>query len=247
MTRFFLKFDNKHRFLFFALLLYFQANAKQIEIGDATIAGRFFIAQTLDVNPNDIELNLTYTAVNIANPIKPLYYIFDICVKQKQGFIIISADDIVRPILGYSLHGFYNQDDMPPNFDAWMREVAELIRYGRKSYMDSDPRIFAEWKALLEHDVSFFIDRKGEKTVTPLITTKWDQGDPYNQQCPIYQGNRCMTGCVATTMAQLMKYYSFPTSGTGTTPAYTTPSFGISIPPKSYIPMGESYHVKKVL
>jgi len=228
----------KHFFILCSLLLIFQVHAKRVEIVDAADAGHFFIIQTLKVNSTEIVLDLVYTAVNEANPADALYYVFNISGNQKQGFVIVSADDIARPILGYSLQGFYNQDYLPPNFEIWMSEVAELIRYGIEERMDSESQIYSEWKALLEHDVNYFSKREGEKAVNPLITTKWNQFDPYNQQCPIYQGTRCATGCVATAMAQVMKYHAYPASGTGTTPAYTTSTYGIPVPA---VTLGETY------
>ena len=223
-------------FVLSTLLLCFQANAEKVEVAEAASVAHFFMVQTLGVSSDDVHMDAVYTAVDAANPAEALYYVFNI--NQPQGFVIVSANDIARPILGYSLQGAYNQYDMPPNFEAWMNSVAEAIGQGIRNGIASDPEIFTEWEALLGHDVNYFTKRDGEKAVNPLITTKWDQEDPYNQQCPLYQGQKCYTGCVATAMAQVMKYYAYPASGTGTTPAYTTSTSGISVPA---ITLGEAY------
>ena len=53
-------------------------------------------------------------------------------------------------------------------------------------------------------------------SVTPLITTEWGQTSPYNDMCPEYAtGKRCKTSCVATAMAQIMRYHKYPTNGVG--------------------------------
>ena len=218
----------KQLFVLCALLLCFQANAEKVEKITATSVGQFFMSQTLGINSDDIQLNTVYTAVDATNPAEALYYVFN--MNQQQGFVIVSANDIATPILGYSLQGIYNQENMPPNFEAWMNDIAEAIGQGIQKGVEAGEQITAEWESLLKHDVNYFIQRDGERAVSPLITTKWDQEDPYNQQCPSYGSYKCMTGCVATAMSQVMKYYSHPASGTGTIPAYTTETYGISVP-----------------
>ncbi len=53
--------------------------------------------------------------------------------------------------------------------------------------------------------------------VKPLLTTRWEQGSPYNNNCPTApsSSNHCLTGCIATAMAQVMKYYQYPDKGKG--------------------------------
>ena len=218
----------KQLFVLCALLLCFQANAEKVENVTAASVGQFFMSQTLGVNSNDVHLNTVYTAVDAANPAEALYYVFNI--NQQQKFVIVSANDIATPILGYSLQGIYDPNNLPPNFETWMNSVAEAIGQGIQQGVEANEQITAEWASLLEHDVNYFIQRAGERAVEPLITTKWDQGDPYNQQCPLYGSVKCMTGCVATAMAQVMKYHAHPESGTGTIPAYTTTTYSISVP-----------------
>lgn len=66
--------------------------------------------------------------------------------------------------------------------------------------------------------------------VTPLLTTTWNQGTPYNNLCPEYTtGKKCATGCVATAMAQVMSYHQWPTSATEPIPGYKTRRYGITL------------------
>ena len=53
--------------------------------------------------------------------------------------------------------------------------------------------------------------------VKPLLTTRWEQGSPYNNNCPVApsSSNHCLTGCVATAMAQVMRFYQYPDKGKG--------------------------------
>ena len=68
------------------------------------------------------------------------------------------------------------------------------------------------------------------QTVNPLLTTTWNQTTPYNDNCPTLGAKRCYTGCVATAMAQIMKYHNYPAQGTGTSTAYTTGNGKLTIP-----------------
>jgi hypothetical protein len=52
-------------------------------------------------------------------------------------------------------------------------------------------------------------------TVGPLVKTKWDQGTPFNNNCPMGDGGRCVVGCVATAGCQVMRYWRHPSYGTG--------------------------------
>lgn len=53
-------------------------------------------------------------------------------------------------------------------------------------------------------------------SVGPLLgKIMYDQGAPYNNQCPIIGGAHAVTGCVATAMAQVMRYYKYPAVGVG--------------------------------
>lgn len=56
-----------------------------------------------------------------------------------------------------------------------------------------------------------------DDAVEPLLgNINYDQGTPYNNKCPYLNGGRAVTGCVATAMAQVMRYYQYPANGTGT-------------------------------
>jgi hypothetical protein len=48
----------------------------------------------------------------------------------------------------------------------------------------------------------------------PLLSTTWNQGEPYNLNTPLwYTGQKTLTGCVATAAAQIMKFWNYPTTG----------------------------------
>jgi hypothetical protein len=134
--------------------------------------------------------------------------------EDSKGFVIIAADDWVIPILGYSYDNNFVAENLPPNLKGWLDSYAEQIRIAVETRAMVIDEIREDWECLRQGR-NFPI--KSETSVSPLITTKWDQNYPYNYYCPynsIYSQNTC-AGCVATAMAQIMKYYNYPTTGTG--------------------------------
>ena len=122
----------------------------------------------------------------------PCYYVFN--AGDNNGFVIVAGDDTVDSILGYCDNGSFDEDSIPENMRSWLASMETEIRWMR------------------EHphgDALSTIPRRTPKAaIRPLLKTKWDQGSPYNLLCP---GNS-FTGCVATAMAQIMKYHQWPDS-----------------------------------
>jgi len=204
-------------------------HAKKVDAAHAEAVAQYLIELKFDASLHRSDaLTLVYTAT--ANHLSdlPLYYVFN--VGHNQGFIIVSGDDIATPILGYSTEGNYDSTNIPPNFQTWMEDVGNAILKGMDDNFLGDDETQRAWSAYLNKEESFFVKTEGDRAVAKLLTTTWNQNNPYWNQCPSYSGSRCYTGCVATAMAQIMKYHNRPTTGTGTTPAYTTRTHKINIP-----------------
>lgn len=132
-----------------------------------------------------------------------------------EGFVLLAADDCVRPVLGYSVDAPFPTDGMPDNLVAWIdgyqRDIASIKTFGGMT----DSRVTAEWRSLLEGSVK--ASAKDGSEVSPLLVTQWEQSDPYNYRCPYdsAQRNYALTGCVATATAQVMRYWRHPQKGRG--------------------------------
>lgn len=141
-----------------------------------------------------------------------LLYVFNI---NPDGFVIVSAEDIVIPLLGYSFKGHYTTSNHPQAFDDMLAGWEEQIIYAKKSKPAPSKQNTDEWSRL-SVTTTQFIKRKGDvKNVGPLLTTTWNQGHPYDNQCPPSGLGHCAVGCVAVATAQVMKYYDWPPQGTG--------------------------------
>lgn len=178
--------------------------AKPVDVVTAQRLGRNFIqhkAMFAKNAVNDFDLAYTYHAANgMATA-----YVFNF----DGGFVILSADDCYSPILGYSDRGNFNYDTAP---DGLLYMLGELSNDIEKTVQLSQPvssDILCRWKNLDAYGVMHL--ERGQVIVGPLVQQRWDQGAPFNMYVPA----GCPTGCVATAMAQLMKYWEWPVQGTG--------------------------------
>ena len=143
-------------------------------------------------------------------------YLFNIV--GNNGYVIVAGDDCVPPILGYSEKGTVDVEHMPDSMKAWLEGYAEQIRFyrsqGRHAFNSSTLTV------------------PNHPAISPLLTCYWGQDEPYNDLCPVdTDGNRCVTGCVATAMAQVMYYYRDRSVNQTTRemPAYTTMSHNLQV------------------
>ena len=144
----------------------------------------------------------------IASPFDALY----IFANGQQGFVIVSADDCVQPVLGYS---FSNpaSENLNPEVHYWLSTYQQEIDWMRANGV-VNAGAAEEWKL---YSVFPQGDPQPLTAVSPLLSTTWDQSPYYNNLCPYdyAAGERAVTGCVATATAQVMKYWNHPAQGSG--------------------------------
>ncbi len=158
-----------------------------------------------------------------------LYYVFNV---EKHGYIIVSSDDRVVPILGYSLTGHYSENGQPPQFQSWMQGYAEQIEYVIEKDIKSTNTIQEKWQKYTQSFDDFTFE-KNTKNVDPLLDPiAWDQGNGWNSYCPednAGPGGHVYAGCVATAAGMVMKYWEHPTTGAGSETYYCYPYGTISV------------------
>ena len=137
----------------------------------------------------------------------------------ESSFVLLAADDRVQPILGYSLTGGFDVENMPDNKRAWIQGYSEEIQYAVDNQLRASSEVMQQWQDLAEGNPN---TGRAITAVTPLLQTQWDQGSPYNLLCP----GGSVTGCVATAMAQVMKYWNYPENGIGSH-SYTHATYGV--------------------
>lgn len=200
----------RHLLLFLSLLFGFQmAIAKPVDISQAQRLGQKFVHANFAKTRQNNDLKLVYTGVSSRG--EACFYVFNV---GQTGFVIISADDCYRPVVGYSDEGVFETENMSPELKYYLDNIAEGRSQVRKNIQS--PEVAAEWQLLTETGrlLSF---NKG-KTATYLVQTRWNQDSPYNKFCPLASGGsggRAYAGCVATAMSQVMKYWNYPEHGMG--------------------------------
>lgn len=135
----------------------------------------------------------------------PLCYVFS---TSEGGYIITSADDRARTVLGYVSDCTYEQSMQIPAFRDWMNGCCKVL-----TWLSCQP----ESNSLSEPS-SKTTSTSQEEYVEPLLgDIKWNQTAIYNGMCPIDSATqqRCATGCFATSVSQVMRYWKWPKQGKG--------------------------------
>ncbi|MFA6923262.1 MAG: thiol protease/hemagglutinin PrtT [Bacteroidales bacterium] len=143
---------------------------------------------------------------------KTTMYVFNF---SSGGFVIVAADDASIPVLGTSSTGEIKENCDNLNLNWWLSCYSREIIYITKNNISNKATV-KEWNNIANE--VFPAPAKNTRDVNQLLTTTWDQGNYYNDSCPVDAGGpdgRCLTGCVATAMGQVMKYYNYPTKGVG--------------------------------
>ncbi|MBJ2162226.1 MAG: C10 family peptidase [Muribaculaceae bacterium] len=168
-----------------ATLMAMAASARQISPGEAqNIASDFFNNGSVPGKAPRSAIRVAATSPQTLTP-QP-YYIFN--ADNDAGFVIISGDDRARNILGYSDKGSFSAGKMPPQLEWLLSEYEKAI----KTLPANAP------------SPRQYVSRSTGQTT--LLSTQWGQSSPYNDKCPVVDGSRAVTGCVATAMAQVINY-----------------------------------------
>ena len=197
-----------------SIIIALAANAAPVDIQKAQIAGTHFLQKKLTLQ-SDSRLTL-YTGQRQFEGL----YIFNL---DSRGFVIVGADDRCTPILGYSLNGSFEAETAPTNFLAWLEDCSESIQKGIKADAPQDPSTLKLWNELLNQPTQGAAEAKSD---TYLLTSTWEQGSGYNNYCPVLNGKHVVVGCIATAMAQIIRYYGVPSRGFGHK-SYREPYYGI--------------------
>lgn len=182
---------------------------------DALKIARQFLSSTPSfLSMNTMKLSLSNSISSkaklrggVVTETAPAYYVVNI--ENNNGFVVVSGDDRFEPVLGYATSGSLEENEqLPDGLNYWLGFLTEEMNAAIANGYEASSA-----KAQRRASSSVFT------SVEPLLTTKWGQMEPYNNKIPMFA-----TGCVATGMAQVMKYWNYPQKGTGshTHSAYTS-------------------------
>ncbi|HWB63079.1 MAG TPA: C10 family peptidase, partial [Chitinophagales bacterium] len=119
------------------------------------------------------------------------------------------------PVLAYSLESWFNANASNVGVSDWMKHASASIYHAIQNNITATSHIQTLWNDYTEGVNP--ISARAAAAVGPLLTTAWNQEPYYNALCPVDGSTsaQTVTGCVATAMAQIMKYWSYPAKGTG--------------------------------
>ena len=154
-----------------------------------------------------------------AGEITPFFIFND---TQKGGYVIVGGQEGMSDILAYSNDECFDVDDMPPSAAAWLEYYASIAIKAADNPEASKAEKKARAKAFLNSNFAL------RKSVPPLLgEIKFNQGTPYNNQCPkltvttikngqkSVESKRAVVGCSATAFGMIMRYWKYPDHATG--------------------------------
>ncbi len=153
---------------------------------------------------NSNELTLIYTSSGIPLRGKTLkqedYYVFAHQGEGKKGFVIVSGDDNLPEVLGYSDNNEFAVENIPVQLKSWLERYSRWVQEARKGGGSFASNVL----------------RRERTPISPLLYgILWDQGSPYNLHTPKSNGKNMPVGCVATALGQIMRYHCWPRKGKG--------------------------------
>ncbi len=146
------------------------------------------------------------------------YYVFN--AENQKGFVIVSGDDRTEEILGFSDTGSFDAGKMPPAMKELLDSYAAQIQALSEMSESEATAAIAKMRK---------VKTATRNSISPLITTKWDQATPYWNKCPQFMKTEneedgydlAYTGCVATAMSQIMYFHKQPAQTLAEIPSYT--------------------------
>ena len=208
--------------LYFSLLFVFLALYTYAEKVDSikarTVAERFLESKNLLKTKSDLILVYTRKIENNTNlknkaNLGDALFVFS---NKKNGFVIISGDDVLMPIIGYSNQNSFYAEDIPSGLEDLFIDYVKQIIFCRENKILQTKEVKAKWDSFLLK--SSLIDPPVE--YGPILKDEhgnliqWSQGYPFNMMCPQINGQNTSVGCVNTAVVQLMRYWRHPANGT---------------------------------
>ncbi len=212
--------------LFFVLLtVCLISNAQMVQPEQARTVAQNFYSERISATTEDDDFQFAQQPIIISDNGLPVIYVFE--TTDRPGFIMISADYSVYPVLGYSFESYFNEPSVPPVFTDMIADFSTQITMARTLKQDPSAAATEDWEYYA--NPMFNKSDKKVRAQLPLLQTRWDQGCYYNALCPEDINGPCgfvYAGCVATAMAQVMKFHNWPHSGEGSNTYSTSNGYG---------------------
>lgn len=195
-----------------SLLVCSMSFGKAVDQQSAKMTGYNFL-KTEGVQADLSSMSMVYKATStVKGESVTDFYVFNTGAK---GFVIVSGDDNVAPVLAYSDDDNFRPDNIPASVSDWLNNYKNQVNYVIEQKMQATEQTAIQWANLQSPTMKSAAKTTSVTIVTPFVTTKWDQAGYYNKLCPFdaTADTNVLTGCVATAMAQVMRYWKWPVTG----------------------------------
>lgn len=202
-------------YLLLSILLVFSiiaAKANPVGEQEAKTIGAKYLNSSINLKASVSEMVLAKTYF-MSNG-EPAFYVFN----ATKGYVIVSAQDVAIPILGYSDEGYFDANDIPETMDFWLKDYADQIQYGIETRNIDEEKTKKQWEMV--KNTGRLSEKRGDRTVVgPLLRDKdtgeeilWNQTQIYSTQCPEVPNteNHYAAGCVPVSMSQIMRKWECP-------------------------------------
>ena len=206
-------------FFAFAVILSGHVSAKSVDEATACTVASHFFAMKFNHAPESLTPTIAYAAPSLRgeNGPNPSFYVINF---NSEGFVIVAGDDRVQPILAFSDEGAFVAENIPEHIRFFLDGYTEEIQHIINNQQYSSGTILQQWEELLSDTTP--AQKDGDVVVGPLLgNNRWKQTMYYNDLCPADEsgnseyGGHAAVGCGAIVMGQIMRYWQFPTTGTG--------------------------------
>lgn len=211
-------------YLILATMPVFTAMADNVDRETATVVARnFFYERQVQagINCNINEITPVWADTwEMDN--QPVFHVFNF---SQNGFVIVSGEDALQPIIGYSNTGKFPAGELEQNYASFLGGYKDQIIFARENRVTQSADVQQLWQTYNSINTPRMVI-SGDRNVEPLIPVLWNQDFPYNAYCPLDPsgpGGHPYAGCVATSMSMIMAYYRYPEHGTGSNTYYYPP------------------------
>ena len=144
---------------------------------------------------------------------EPTFYVL---TNPEGGFVIVSGEEAENPIVGYSLDGTIDVNNLPDGFVDYMTDIDAQVKALRE-YNTNNPQKAAAARSAMQRAASYEYNATTMGNIVKnLNTAPWGQRTPFNKLCPVVGTGNAVTGCVPTAYSILCRYYEWPEQGVGT-------------------------------
>ncbi|MCF8358994.1 MAG: C10 family peptidase [Prolixibacteraceae bacterium] len=218
MKIFYFNIKNAPVFLPIFLFLFFGTNnlyAGTVDQNRARIVAVNWLGSEGETSITSADIEKVVTAAGTAGPL------YHVVVFKPSGWVIVSGTDATEPVLGWSASSVFPSESKPVQMKGWFDALEVGMNDAIKNGIRPDIETVRKWQLFSQEGVDPSQLKSTSTSTGPLLTSTWNQDRYYNDMCPVDPeaistgNNHVWLGCVATAMAQVMKYWEYPYSGLG--------------------------------